>query len=310
LSDGGEWHDLDGDRVTPYRGTDGLYHFLYVTSHIDTHEWYGGRHSTDNLKDGYVGSGDWPQFWKRNAREALVTEAIEFFSDVESLKRAEAAWITLEMIDADPLCRNAQEGGHGVTSATLKARHARLGYSATVGKIIQAALQRPEVNRRLRDGQRRGWERDREQRIAAIRASTTPELCALRSINSREVNARPEVQEKRSRSLKATLAAPEQRVRMIETANERWAREGEKERHGAKTAERHYLARAERYGIDPSDVEAVEAVEAAHKAHKDALNRARGATFRERHQDEEQRAANREKQARYRARKRASATAG
>ena len=90
-------------------------------------------------------------------------------------------------ISADPLCRNLQEGGHGVTSATMKARHARPGYSAAVGKNIQARLLDPDINRRLREGQQRGWKKDRERRVAVLRASITPELCALRSINSREV---------------------------------------------------------------------------------------------------------------------------
>ena len=293
----------DQSAPVPYCGDDGQYHFLYVTYHLETLEWYGGRHSTDNLNDGYLGSGDWPQLWRQIAPTMLATVAIAFFPDVESLKRAEAEWITLGSIAADPLCRNVQEGGHGVTSASLKMRHARPGYSAAVGKIIQAALQDPEVNRRLREGQRRGWVRDREQRIAAMKAAITPELCALRSINSREVNARPEVKVKRSLSLRTTLAAPAKRQRKKETADERWARDGERERHGPKTAERHHRDRAERYGIDPNDVEAVNG---AHAAHKAELNRQRGAAFRERHQGDELRAANRDKQARFRARQKAA----
>jgi hypothetical protein len=283
----------------PYLGSDGRYHFLYVTYHIVTFDWYGGRHSTDDLNDGYVGSGDWPQLMRRIVPELLVTEAIEFFPDLESVKQAEAIWITLETIAADSLCRNLQEGGHGITSATMKARWSNAEYSAAVSKNIQASLLDPESNIRLREGQRRGWKRDWERRAAAIRASITPELRALRSTNSREVAARPAVKEKRSQSLKATLAAPDKRQRKSETANERWARDGEKERHGAKTAERHHRNRAERYGIDPSDVEAVNA---AHAAHKAELNRQRGAAFRERHQGDDLRAANREKQARFRAR--------
>jgi hypothetical protein len=276
----------------PYRGNDGQYHFLYVIHHIETFEWYGGRHSTDNLNDGYAGSGDWPLLWSQIAPEMLV-----IFPDVGSLKQAEAKWITLETISADPLCRNVQEGGHGVTSATMKARHAIAGYPAAVGKNIQARLQEPDVNRRLREGQRRGWKRDWERRVAAIRASITPELCALRSINSREVNARPEVKAKRSRSLKESLAAPDKRQRKRETANERWAREGERERHGAKTAARHHHNRAERYEIDPGDLAAISA---AHAAHKADLNRKRGVAFRER-----QRATERAKMARWLARFRA-----
>ena len=76
--------------AVPYSGSDGQYHFLYVTYHIDTFEWYGGRHSTADLNDGYLGSGNWPQLWKQFAPEVLITEPIEFFPDLKALKRAEA----------------------------------------------------------------------------------------------------------------------------------------------------------------------------------------------------------------------------
>ena len=45
-----------GEAVTtapiPRRGADGRYHYLYVTYDIETFEWYGGKHSTDNPQDG------------------------------------------------------------------------------------------------------------------------------------------------------------------------------------------------------------------------------------------------------------------
>jgi len=142
------------------------------------------------------------------------------------------------------------------------------------------------------------------RRIAAAKAGQkTPEARARKSVAAREVNSRPEVKEKRSRSLKDTLATPEARATKCRTAHERWARDGEKERHGAKTAERHHRTRAERYGIDPGEVEAVDA---AHAAHRAELNRKRGAAFRERHQGEVLKMSNREKMARWRARMKAA----
>ena len=93
---------------------------------------------------------------------------------------------------------------------------------------------------------------------------------------------------------------------MKQTAEDRWARDGEKERHGAKTAVRHHRAQAERHGIDPGDIEAVSA---AHAAHKAELNRKRGAAFRERHQGEALKTSNREKMARWRARMKAAHSA-
>src|SRR4029077_6665653 len=39
-----------------YRGKDGRYHFLYRTEHLDTGNYYIGKHSTHDLDDGYQGS--------------------------------------------------------------------------------------------------------------------------------------------------------------------------------------------------------------------------------------------------------------
>jgi len=37
--------------------TDGRYHFLYCTEHVDSPDYYLGKHNTENLDDGYQGSG-------------------------------------------------------------------------------------------------------------------------------------------------------------------------------------------------------------------------------------------------------------
>jgi hypothetical protein len=290
----------------PYRGGDGRYHFLYVTRDVETLEWYGGRHSTKNLHDGYVGSGDWPQLMQKVAPEKLDTRPTEFFPDVASAKRAEAEWITLETIAADLLCRNVQEGGHGLTSASARALHARPGHTASMAVKIKAAYARPGGKDRILAHLRRlAQDADAQaRRLAALRtAAADPASLARRSITSLEVNARPEVQAKRSRSLKIRFDDPGHRARMKKTADDRWARDGEQERQGAKTAARHHRTRAERHGIDPGDVEAVDA---AHAAHKAELNRKRCAAFRERHQGEALKTSNREKMARWRARMKAA----
>jgi hypothetical protein len=68
-------------------------------------------HSTDDLEDGYVGSGT--RLWhsiKKHGRENFKLEILEFCSDRESLKKREAELITEEMLN-DPMCMNLSFGG-------------------------------------------------------------------------------------------------------------------------------------------------------------------------------------------------------
>lgn len=97
--------------IVPRPDDDGYWHYTYVTYHPATGEWYGGKHSTDNLDDGYLGSGRWVK--NHPAREELVIEIVEFFYSEEHAYAAEAALIDFVAIDTDPLCRNRRDGGYG-----------------------------------------------------------------------------------------------------------------------------------------------------------------------------------------------------
>jgi hypothetical protein len=68
-------------------------------------------HSTDNLEDGYIGSGTY--LWhsiKKYGRENFKMEILEFCTNRESLKTREAELITEEMLK-DPMCMNLSFGG-------------------------------------------------------------------------------------------------------------------------------------------------------------------------------------------------------
>jgi molybdopterin converting factor small subunit len=57
-------------------------HFIYKTIHPNG-KYYIGRHSTTNLKDGYIGSGKWVSQIKK--KDKLVREIIEFVDSFEEL---------------------------------------------------------------------------------------------------------------------------------------------------------------------------------------------------------------------------------
>lgn len=89
------------------------YHFIYKTTCKVNGKFYYGMHSTDNLDDGYVGSGT--RLWhsiKKHGRENFSIEILEFLPDRESLKKREAELITEDLL-RDPMCMNLALGGAG-----------------------------------------------------------------------------------------------------------------------------------------------------------------------------------------------------
>ena len=90
-----------------------MYHFLYRTECKITKKYYIGVHSTNNLDDGYLGSGILLQeSLKVYGKENHILEILQFFNSKEEKFEAEKNYITLEMIN-DPNCLNFSFGGNG-----------------------------------------------------------------------------------------------------------------------------------------------------------------------------------------------------
>ena len=70
-------------------------------------------HSTDDLNDGYIGSGK--KLWysiKKYGKENFKIEYLEFFKNRKLLIEAEKKIVNNELIK-DPLCLNLKLGGTG-----------------------------------------------------------------------------------------------------------------------------------------------------------------------------------------------------
>ena len=65
-------------------------HFIYKTTHING-KYYIGRHSTENINDGYIGSGLWPSSIKD--KSTLTREILEYAGSAEQVKRLEGQYL-------------------------------------------------------------------------------------------------------------------------------------------------------------------------------------------------------------------------
>lgn len=89
------------------------YHYLYKTTNLINGKFYVGMHSTDDLHDGYLGSGKY--LWnsiRKYGKDKFKTEILEFFDDRKTLVEKEKNLINEEFIK-DPMCMNLKLGGSG-----------------------------------------------------------------------------------------------------------------------------------------------------------------------------------------------------
>jgi hypothetical protein len=87
------------------------YHFIYKTTNILSGKYYIGMHSTDNLEDGYMGSGKRLRYsLNKYGKENHKVEILEFFDSRKELAVREKDIVNLNEI-AKEECLNLVVGG-------------------------------------------------------------------------------------------------------------------------------------------------------------------------------------------------------
>lgn len=74
--------------------------------------YYLGKHQTENLNDGYKGSGKIIKNYYKKHPKGFVKEILQFYNSIEELNEAEKSLIG-NLNDTDPLCLNIKPGGEG-----------------------------------------------------------------------------------------------------------------------------------------------------------------------------------------------------
>lgn len=89
------------------------YHYIYKTTNLKSGKFYIGMHSTNNLDDGYLGSGKKLRYSiRKNGIENFKIEILEFLPDRSSLVEREKELVNEDLLK-DPMCINLQPGGSG-----------------------------------------------------------------------------------------------------------------------------------------------------------------------------------------------------
>lgn len=89
------------------------FHFIYKTIDTRNNNFYVGMHSTDNLNDGYIGSGTrLKHLIHKHGKDIFTLEILEFLPNRNSLKIREQEIITQDFLLVEK-CMNLQPGGSG-----------------------------------------------------------------------------------------------------------------------------------------------------------------------------------------------------
>jgi len=90
------------------------YHYIYKITRTDgSGKYYIGMHSTDDLDDGYFGSGKYiTASIKKHGRANHTKEILEFLPTRDAVKLREKELVTKELL-GDKFCMNLKPGGEG-----------------------------------------------------------------------------------------------------------------------------------------------------------------------------------------------------
>lgn len=133
------------------------YRYLYKITNLVNNKIYVGIHSTDNLDDGYMGSGKALHFAKiKHGIENFKKEIISFHDTVESLNKAEAEVVNREFVDREDTY-NLKVGGTYIP-ASLETLNAM-----SSGQIKYWAKQSQEFKSASRSimGSKGHWDKER-----------------------------------------------------------------------------------------------------------------------------------------------------
>jgi len=220
--------------VSPFIGSDGLFHFLYLTYHKNTYKFYLGKHTTNNLEDGYIGSGShFRRALNKHGKDSFIHLRLLFLESESEAYLKEAELVNEDLIrkyrDELKVCYNLRAGGLGGSaymsqetrdkiSQTLKETMARPEIKARLSLATKEAMARPDVKAKISQATKEAMARP-EIKAKWREAMNKPEVKAKQSQSMKEASARPEVKAKRSQSQKEVKNRPDVKAKSMETMN-------------------------------------------------------------------------------------------
>lgn len=107
------------------------YHFVYKTINLKNERYYIGMHSTNDLNDGYIGSGTYlKRSINRYGKENFKIEILRYCNSREELEKVEKELVNEDLLK-DKSCMNLKPGGSG---GVCNVEHNKKFTEAGIGK--------------------------------------------------------------------------------------------------------------------------------------------------------------------------------
>ena len=88
-------------------------YYFYITTNNINHKYYYGVHSTNNIDDGYMGSGKLiKKAFKKYGKDNFTKTILQYFDNADLMYKYEANVVTIEVVN-DPMSYNIRVGGRG-----------------------------------------------------------------------------------------------------------------------------------------------------------------------------------------------------
>lgn len=131
------------------------YHFIYKTTNILNDMYYIGMHSTNNINDGYLGSGKRiKRSINKYGKENFKFEILEFIENRDLLIKREIEIIDNDILN-DKLCLNLKKGGCGGLSNDIHSKK----FHAAGGRKVRKYFREIHADKMKNDAEyRKKWE--------------------------------------------------------------------------------------------------------------------------------------------------------
>lgn len=139
-------------------------YFIYKTTNLINNKFYIGQHCTNNIDDGYIGSGNiLKKAISKYGKDNFEREIIEYCNSYDELNEREKYWISFyNGVELDE-CYNILEGGNGGSVAncqktkdkianTLREYYSTEEMRTFLSESRKIAMNKPEVKEKVKEG--------------------------------------------------------------------------------------------------------------------------------------------------------------